>query len=161
MEKFNINDLDDEDLTIVMHNCKENFVFLEPKKDIGKEIGIIEGKAYQLKDVFDLGGSENDGKNNIILKIYNMFESNKYQGKWSKDGELFTQEIKTKVNFNQDDKNHIYFSIDFLKKYFHKISIVHKIFDCNIKQITIKEESLRYPQVLIYMFHLIQKWLFL
>ena len=147
VEKFNINDLDDEDLTIVMHNCKENFVFLEPKKDICKEIGIIEGKAYQLKDVFDLGGNENEGKNNIVLKIYNMFESNKYQGKWSKDGELFTQEIKTKVNFNQDDKNHIYFSIDFLKKYFHKISIVHKIFDCNIKQITIKEESLRYPQV--------------
>ena len=147
VEKFNIKDLDDEDLAIALHNCKENYVFLEPKKDICKEIGIIEGKAYQLKEIFDLGGNDNDGKSNIVLKIFNMFECNKYQGKWSADGELFTQEIKTKVNFNQEDKNHIYFSMNYLKKYFNKIYIVHKIFDCNIKQITIKEDLLRYPQV--------------
>ena len=76
-----------------------------------------------------------------------MFECNKYKGKWSSEGELFTQEIKAKVNYNAEDKNHIYFSLDYLKKYFNKISIVYKIFDYNIKQITINKDSLRFPQV--------------
>ena len=147
VEKFNIADLDDEDLRIAMNNCRENYVFLEPKKDICKEIGIIEGKAYQLKEINDLGENENKDKSNIILKIYNMFEYNQYKGKWSSDGELFTQEIKNKVKYNPQDKRHIYFSLDYLRKYFKKIIIIYKIFDCNIKQISIKEESLRYPQV--------------
>ena len=145
VEKFNIKDLDNEDLKIALNNCKENFVFLEPKKDICKDIGIVEGKAYQLKEFFDLGETEDKGKSNIILKIFNMFEYNKYKGKWSSEGELFTQEIKVKVKYNPQDKMHIYFSLDYLKKYFTKIHIVHKIFDCNIKQITIND--LRIPQV--------------
>ena len=145
VEKFNIIDLDNEDLKIALNNCKENFVFLEPKKDICKDIGIVEGKAYQLKEFFDLGETEDKGKSNIILKIFNMFEYNKYKGKWSSEGELFTQEIKVKVKYNPQDKMHIYFSLDYLKKYFTKIHIVHKIFDCNIKQITIND--LRIPQV--------------
>ena len=152
VEKFNLNDLDDEDLRIVMNNCKENYVFLEPKNEKCKEIGIIEGKAYQLKEVFDLGGNENNNNENnekgtVVLKIFNMFEYNKYKGKWSAEGELFTQEIKTKVNYNPQDKNHIYFSLDYLRKYFNKISVVYKIFDCNIKKITINKDSLRFPQV--------------
>ena len=145
VEKFNIKDLDNEDLKIALNNCKENFVFLEPKKDICKDIGIVEGKAYQLKEFFDLGETEDKGKSNIILKIFNMFEYNKYKGKWSSEGESFTQEIKAKVKYNPEDKMHIYFSLDYLKKYFTKIHIVHKIFDCNIKQITIND--LRIPQV--------------
>ena len=145
VEKFNIKDLDDEDLKIVLNNCKDNYVFLEPKKDVCKDIGIIEGKAYQLKEFFDLGENEDKEKSNIILKIFNMFECNKYKGKWSSEGELFTQEIKTKVKYNPQDKLHIYFSLDYLKKYFNKIHIVHKIFDCNIKHISITD--LRIPQV--------------
>ena len=147
VEKFNLNDLDEEDLRIVMNNCKENYVFFEPKKETCKEIGIIEGKAYQLKEVFDLGKEENSDKSNVVLKIFNMFECNKYKGKWSSEGELFTQEIKTKVNYNSEDKNHIYFSLDYLRKYFNKIYIAYKIFDCNIKQINISGDALRYPQV--------------
>ena len=54
VEKFNLSDLDDDDIKIVLNNCKVNFVFLEPKKNICKEIGIIEGKAYQLKDFYDI-----------------------------------------------------------------------------------------------------------
>jgi len=146
VEKFNLSDLDDDDIKIVLNNCKENFVFLEPKKNICKEIGIIEGKAYQLKDFYDIGSNE-ENKNNIVLKVFNMFENNKYKGKWSSEGELFTGEIKTKVGFNSEDKLHIYFSFDYLKKYFSKIIIVYKLFDCNIKQITVKEEALRFPQV--------------
>ena len=42
-----------------------------------------------------------------------MFECNKYKGEWSSEGELFTQEIKTKVKYNPQDKLHIYFSLDF------------------------------------------------
>ena len=147
VEKFNLKDLDEEDLRIIMNQCKENYVFFEPNKETCKEIGIIEGKAYQLKEVFDLGKDEENNKSNILLKIYNMFEYKQYKGKWSSEGELFTQEIKSKVKHNPEDKNHLYFSLDYLRKYFNKIIIVHKIFDCNIKQITINQDSLRFPQV--------------
>ena len=146
VEKFNIFDLDDEDIKIAINNHKENYVFLEPKKEICKEIGIIEGKAYQLKDIFDLGNN-NENKNNLILKIYNMFEYKKYKGQWSDEGELFTTEIKTKVKYDSNDKRHIYFSLDYLKKYFSRIYIVYKIFDYNIKQISISKDYIRYPQV--------------
>ena len=188
VERINLFDLDTEDLKIVIKNNLENFIFLIPNDQKCKDIGISPGKAYQLKDIFDLGtnkddksnkndnkdnknnkdnkentdnkdnkensdnnkddnNEDNEVKSNIILKLYNMFEYKQYKGKWSSEGDLFTNEIKTKVNFNPEDKNHIYMSLEYIRKFFKQIHIVYKIFDCNIKQITVTNESINIPQV--------------
>ena len=158
VEKINISDLDYEDLKYILNNNLDNFVFLVPNSEKCKDIGIVAGKAYQLKEIFDIGENkqknnenkeqdEKEEKNNIILKIYNMFEFNQYKGKWSAEGESFTAEIKTKVNFNAENKNHIYMPISYIQKYFKQIHIIHRIFDSNIKQITVSQESINIPQV--------------
>ncbi len=148
VEKINIFDLDDEDLKIIVKNNLDNFIFLVPNSEKCKEIGIIDGKAYQLKEIFDLESNNNEEeKNNIIFKIYNIFENNHYKGKWSAEGESFTNEIKTKVNFNSEDKKHIYMPLEYIKKYFKQIHIVYKLFDSNIKQITVSQDSIFIPQV--------------
>ena len=155
VEKINISDIDNEDLKIVLKNNLKNSIFLIPKTDKCKDIGIVQGKAYQLKDLIDLGPIQNNNnneenkeeKNNIILKIYNMFEYNKYKGKWSADGESLTDEIKSKINFNPNDKNHIYMPLEYLSKYFKQIHIVYRLFDSNIKQINVSNDSITIPQV--------------
>ena len=160
VEKINISDLDFVDLNIVMKNNSDNYIFLIPNKDKCKDIGIVEGKAYQLKEIFDLGpnneakkeNNENDDNkeeenSNIILKIFNMFEFNQYKGKWSSEGESFTSEIKSKVNFNAEDKKHIYMPLNYIQKYFTQIHIIYKLFDSNIKKLTISHDIINIPQV--------------
>ena len=175
VEKINVFDLDTEDLKITLKNNLENFVFLIPNEKKSKDIGIMPGKAYQLKELFDLGpitenkndkkeskeNNENkenienneekkeeiEEKSNIILKLYNMFEYKQYKGKWSNEGDFFTEEIKKKVNFNPNDKNHLYMSLEYIKKFFSQIHIVYKLFDCNIKLLTVPRESVNIPQV--------------
>ena len=177
VEKINIFDLDTEDLKITLKNNLENFVFLIPNDKKSKDIGIMPGKAYQLKELFDLGpitdnkndkkenkdkeNNENkentdnndekkeeiEEKSNIVLKLYNMFEYKQYKGKWSTEGDFFTEEIKNKVNFNPNDKNHLYMSLEYIKKFFSQIHIVYKLFDCNIKLLTVPRESVNIPQV--------------
>ena len=151
VEKINISDLDNEDLKIVLKNNLDNYIFLVPNGK-GKDVGIIEGKAYQLKECFDIGSikkddKENEEQNTILLKIFNMFEYNKYKGKWSAEGESFNEEIKSKVNFKPEDKKHIYMPLEYLTKYFTQIHIVYKMFDSNIKYITIQQDSINIPQV--------------
>ena len=150
VEKINIFDLDNDDLNIILKNNLDNFIFLIPNNEKCKEIGIVEGKAYQLKEIFDLGtNNENkeENQNNILFKIYNIFENKHYKGKWSAEGESFTDEIKSKVNFKPEDKKHIFVPLEYIKKYFKQIHIVYKLFDSNIKQITVPQDSIFIPQV--------------
>ena len=152
VEKINIFDIDYEDLKIVLQNNLDNFIFLVPNSEKCKDIGVVPGRAYQLKEFFDLGENKQDNddkedKNNIVLKIYNMFENNQYKGKWSSEGESFNSDIKSKVNFKEGDKMHIYMPLGYIQKYFKQIHIVHKLFDSNIKQITIPNDSINIPQV--------------
>ena len=153
VERINISDLDSEDLKIVLKNNLEHYIFLTPNSEKCKDIGIVDGKAYQLREIFDFSSDKRDikddkeEKNNIILKIYNMFEYNQYKGKWSAEGESFTEEIKSKVKFNAQDKKHIYMPFEYLSKYFKQINIVYKLFDSNIKQITVSQDSINTPQV--------------
>ena len=166
VERINVFDLDYEDLKKVLNdNYKENYIFFIPQETKCKSIGIIEGKAYQLKDIFDLEKNaevknneedkekeqneeeNNNEKSTILLKIYNMFECGQYKGKWSSEGTFFTSEIKTKVSYNEEDKNHIYLSLGYIQKFFTQIHIIHKIFDTNIKNIAIPEDSIYIPQV--------------
>jgi hypothetical protein len=71
VEKINISDLDNEDLKIVLKNNLDNYIFLVPNGK-GKDVGIIEGKAYQLKECFDIGSIKKDDKEN---EEQNTFEN--------------------------------------------------------------------------------------
>ena len=149
---MNIFDIDDKDLKIILKNNLVNFIFLIPNSENCNDIGVVQGKAYQLNELYDLVSNNNENEqskeNNILIfKIYNEFEFSQYKGKWSSDSESFTNELKSKVNFNSEDKKYIYMPLEYIKKYFKEIHIVYKLFDANIKQITISQDSISIPQV--------------
>ena len=112
VEKMNIFDIDDKDLKMILKNNLENYIFLLPNIENYKDIGVVPGKAYQLKEILNISLNNNENEENkenynLVLKIYNEFEYNKYKDNWSEGDKLFTDEIKTKYNFNSEDKKHM------------------------------------------------------
>ena len=128
--------LDIEDLEdIIRINKATNIINLCPKKNICEEIGLIPGRAYLVEDIFDIRNNNDEGKEEClkVLKIENIFEGDKYKGPWAKNGQYFTPNVKDIVGYDQNDKSHIYMSIEFAFKYFEKIEIIYPNFDTNIK----------------------------
>lgn len=147
VEKINVFDIDNEDLkNLLIKNKNISYIYLLPN-DNSKDIGLVQKKVYQLMEIYDISNDENKDNNTVVVKIKNMFEYNKYRGKWSNDGDLFTSDIKSKVNFNPDEKMVLYMSLDYVRKFFKQIHIIYKIFDCNIKQLSINQYNINTPQV--------------
>ena len=136
--------LDIEDLEdIIRINKSTNIINLCPKKNISEEIGLIPGRAYLVEDIFDIRNNDDEGKEEClkVLKIENIFESDKYKGEWSKTGQYFTENVKDIVNYDPNDNSHIYMSIEFAFKYFEKIEIIYPNFDTNIKIINYSKNN--------------------
>ena len=130
--------LDMEDLEdIIRINKSVNIINLCPKANICGEIGLVPGRAYIVEDIFDIRNNNEQGKEEClkVLKIENIFEGGKYIGDWAPSGQLFKSTIKDIVEYNPEDKSHIYMSIEYAYKYFEKIEIIYPNFDTNIKMI--------------------------
>ena len=135
--------LDIEDLEdIIRINKSLNIINLCPKKEICEEIGIIPGRAYIVKDIYDIR-NDNNGKEEClkIIKLENIYEYNKYKGEWSSNGSLFTQNIKEIVGYDSNNNENIYMSIEYIYKYFDRIEIIYPNFDNNIKLIKIENNK--------------------
>ncbi|CAI2387901.1 unnamed protein product [Moneuplotes crassus] len=95
----------------------------EDRKKECKEAGLNFAHAYCLLDSFiidkDRFGLEEDHK---ILKIKNPKIST-WKGDWSKDSELWTDEIKEFVGFNKADKGEFYISFNDYCSFFYKTTI--------------------------------------
>ncbi len=153
-ERLNLFDSDNEDLeNIIRINKQKNLIFVTPS-DEGEKNGIMKKKAYQLIEIFDVRTKDENG-NEVdlkILKIRNLYEYQNYKGDYSPSSSLLNDDIKRGINYKDDEKYVIYMSIDNLKTNFNKITIIHTMFDCNIKIIkvsnTVNDDSIiGFPQV--------------
>lgn len=95
----------------------------EERKKEWKEVGLNFGHAYTLLDSFiidkDRFGLEEEHK---ILKIKNPKIST-WKGDWSKDSELWTEEIKEFVDYNEADKGEFYISFKDYTSFFYKTTL--------------------------------------
>ena len=137
-ERINFFDIDNEDLeNIIQVNKNNNMVFLTPNEDNKNKFGIINKKAYQLIDVFEIKKDDSDEFFKLV-KISNLFEYQNYTGDWNPNSKLWNDNIKNIIDYNENEKNIIYMSLDNLLNYFSKISIIHTMFNCNIKLIKLE-----------------------
>ena len=133
-ERLNFFDIDNDDLdNIIRINKQKNLVFVYPSEE-GEKNGIIKNKSYQLIEIFDIGGNEENLK---LIKLRNLFDYQSYKGDYSPSSDLLNDDIKKAINYNPDEKHVIYMSFENLKINFSKITIIHTMFDCNIKLIKI------------------------
>ena len=149
-ERLNFFDIDYDDLeNIIRVNKMNNMVFLTPNEENNEKIGILKGKAYQLNEIFDVKTTDSNGneKNLKLVKIKNLFEYKKYTGDWNPTSNLWNDDIKRVINYNEDEKQVIYMSLENLLNYFNKISIIHTMLNCNTKIIKIEYEEIGIPNV--------------
>ena len=137
-ERLNFFDIDNDDLdNIIRINKQKNLVFVYPSEE-GEKNGIIKNKSYQLIEIFDIGGNEENLK---LIKLRNFFDYQSYKGDYCPSSELLNEDIKRIINYNPEEKEVIYMSLENLKTNFSKITIMHIMFNCNIKIITIKNNN--------------------
>ena len=96
---------------MIRFNKSINIINICPNKEICQEIGLVEGCAYQVEDIFDVRNN-NNGKEEClkVLKIRNLFEYKKYIGDWAPGGSKFTDTVKNIVGYKSDENNIIYMS---------------------------------------------------
>ena len=80
-----------------------------------------------------------------------MFEYDKYKGEYSTESTLWNEDIKRVVNYNSEEKQCIYMSLDNLYSYCDRLEIFHIMFNCNTKLIKIANndkdnENIQIPQ---------------
>jgi hypothetical protein len=137
-ERINFFDIDNDDLeNIIQVNKNNNMVFLTPNEDNKNKCGIINKKAYQLIDVFEIKKDDSD-EFFKLFKIRNLFEYQNYTGDWNPNSKLWNDNIKNIIDYDEKENNIIYMSLDNLLNFFSKISIIHTMFNCNIKLIKLE-----------------------
>ena len=142
-ERLNLFDIDDEDLdNIIRINKLNNLIFVYPS-DEGEKNGIIKNKSYQLIEIFDIRINNENGNEDCLklIKLRNLFDYQSYKGDYCPSSELLNEDIKRIINYNPEEKEVIYMSLENLKTNFSKITIMHIMFNCNIKIITIKNNN--------------------
>ena len=152
-ERLNFFDIDLEDLENAIHTNKSNNKLFVTPKESSSSVGLIKGKTYELVDLYDVKTKDNEGneKDLKMVKIKNMFEYDKYKGEYSTESTLWNEDIKRVVNYNSEEKQCIYMSLDNLYSYCDRLEIFHIMFNCNTKLIKIANndkdnENIQIPQ---------------
>ena len=85
-----------------------------------KNFGLVEGHAYTLIDVFEITSK---GKKIDLFKIRNPWSKGEWTGDWSDKSDLWGEEEKKQVNFDEKDDGIFFMCYKDFFKYFVTIEI--------------------------------------
>ena len=106
---------------LLVYNYTKNYV-LAAGTDffIDDNIGLVPGHAYTLMNFFEI--ETKIGKERLI-KLKNPYGFSEYSGDWNDDSDKWTDEIKNKCKFNDEDANYGIFYMSF-SEFFKNFIIV-------------------------------------
>jgi len=82
-----------------------------------------------------------------LLHLRNPWGHKEWNGDWSDNSNLWTEELKKKFHLVSSDDGEFYMSLPDFVKFFKRSYVCHIMYDCNIKNFNVDFDSVRKPQV--------------
>ena len=95
---------------------KNNFILTCSTNDNVNKFGLVNNHAYSLLDCIDIISK---GKNIKLVKLRNVWEVKDWNGDWGNKSQLWGEEEKKQVNFDEKIKEVFYMSFVDYYKYFN------------------------------------------
>ena len=117
-----------------------------------KELELKPNFAYEILEVFKLESEELDRLNNfqstdnnienfqIILKIRNIWGKIEWLGDWSNSYKFWTEDLKRKMKFEENDEQSFYMNLRDFKHHFCKVKICKYLDNFKYKSIKIRQK---------------------
>ena len=117
-----------------------------------KELELKPNFAYEILEVFKLESEDLDRLNNfqstdnnienfqIILKIRNIWGKIEWLGDWSNSYKFWTEDLKRKMKFEENDEQSFYMNLRDFKHHFCKVKICKYLDNFKYKSIKIRQK---------------------
>jgi len=93
----------------------------QASKELLKEVGLIQNHSYTVLEVYDV--VIDDQNLEYLLKIRNPWGNTEWIGDWSDHSNLWTEDIKMKLRYQNKDDGSFWMNLKDFKHYFSKIQI--------------------------------------
>lgn len=92
----------------------------QEEKDKFKGLGLVAGHAYGVIDVVDF---EHEGEQLQLLKVRNPWGSHEWNGDWSDKSELWTDDLKEKLRYEDSDDGIFWMNFQDFQDCFKRVQI--------------------------------------
>ena len=107
-----------------------------------KNVGLVKDHAYTLVDFNEIKTKE--GQNVYLFRLRNPWSKGEWCGDWSDKSDLWTEEIKNQVKYNNKEDGFFFMSDNDFFKYFSHVEICNILYDAKSITYTIEgEENLK------------------
>ena len=118
---------------------KNNFILTCSTNDNVNKFGLVNNHAYSLLDCIDIISK---GKNIKLVKLRNVWEVKDWNGDWGNKSQLWGEEEKKQVNFDEKIKEVFYMSFVDYYKYFNLTEICYVLYNSYSKSYLINENNI-------------------
>ena len=120
----------EENWRVILEGEKKNFIMACASGDFNKSgndaadssSGLSGNHAYSLLSAHEI---EHNGRTERLVKLRNPWGKGEWKGDWSDESPLWTPQLKSQLNLNDDDDGIFFMTFKEWQKYFHDFDVCY------------------------------------